>query len=420
MVMFSVSPSFSQLLVENFDYPAGDTLTNHGWSNHSGIGTLITVSSGSLTYNDYSSSGIGNHVVIQGGGGSREDVNWGFTEQNQHGTSIYYSFLASVNFASTTADYFFHIGNRAAVDTFLQFSARVFVQAADTNIRFGLSNTSTPQMGTTNFKDSVTYLIVVKYTIDTTGNDTCSLWIFDDELPLIEADAGIPEVTNSITTGQNIIDAIGLRQGGTSLSIAVDGIRIGTSWGEAPIPVELTSFTATTQNNGVLLKWTTATELNNSGFEVERKQENSSWSKITFLQGNGTTSSQKEYSYFDGNLASGKYLYRLKQIDFDGSFEYSNIIEADVNVPTKFELSQNYPNPFNPYTVITYSLPKAGYVSLKVYNALGQEVSTLINGIKDAGIHKIDFNAAGLNSGIYFYKLESDNATQVKKMTLLK
>ncbi|RPI65343.1 MAG: hypothetical protein EHM47_18845 [Ignavibacteriales bacterium] len=140
---------------------------------------------------------------------------------------------------------------------------------------------------------------------------------------------------------------------------ATDFLPAGT------IPVELTSFTAIAQNKGVLLKWTTATELNNSGFEVERKQENSSWSKITFLQGNGTTSSQKEYSYFDGNLASGKYLYRLKQIDFDGSFEYSNIIEADVNVLSKFELSQNYPNPFNPYTVITYSLPKAGYVSLK-------------------------------------------------------
>ena len=168
------------------------------------------------------------------------------------------------------------------------------------------------------------------------------------------------------------------------------------------------------------MKWSTASELNNSGFEVERKQENTSWSKVAFVNGNGTTTSEKKYSYFDGNLTSGKYLYRLKQIDFDGSFEYSNIVEVDIEVPSKFELSQNYPNPFNPGTTISYSLPKAGHVSLKVYNALGQEVVTLVNGIKELGVHKIDFNAAGLNSGIYFYKLEAGDINQVKKMTLIK
>jgi hypothetical protein len=169
-----------------------------------------------------------------------------------------------------------------------------------------------------------------------------------------------------------------------------------------------------------MLSWSTATEINNSGFEVERKQENSNWSNVAFVNGSGTTSSEKKYSYFDGSLTAGKYQYRLKQIDFDGSFEYSKVVDVDVNAPSKFELSQNYPNPFNPSTKISYSVPKTGYVSLKVYNALGQEVAGLVNGVKEAGIHTIEFNAVNLNSGIYFYKLEAGDITQVKKMTLIK
>jgi hypothetical protein len=186
------------------------------------------------------------------------------------------------------------------------------------------------------------------------------------------------------------------------------------------IPVELTSFTAVSQNSGVLLNWSTATEVNNSGFEIERSQENKDWSKVAFIRGNGTTSSEKKYSFYDGNLSEGKYLYKLKQIDFDGSFEYSKIVDIEVGTPAKFELSQNYPNPFNPSTTISFSLPKAAYVSLKVFNALGQEVATVVNGIKEVGNHRIDFNAVNLNSGIYFYKLEAGDITQVKKMTLIK
>ncbi|OGU75798.1 MAG: hypothetical protein A2V93_06160 [Ignavibacteria bacterium RBG_16_34_14] len=186
------------------------------------------------------------------------------------------------------------------------------------------------------------------------------------------------------------------------------------------IPVELTSFTAVSQNRSVVLKWSTASEINNFGFEVERKREESDWRIITFINGNGTTTSEKNYLYLDENITSGKYQYRLKQIDFDGSFEYSKIVEVNFETPVNFELSQNYPNPFNPNTIISYSLPKASHVSLKVYNTLGQEVAALVNGIKEAGNHKIDFNASNLNSGIYFYKLETGNFNEVKKMTLIK
>ena len=138
------------------------------------------------------------------------------------------------------------------------------------------------------------------------------------------------------------------------------------------------------------------------------------------MGGYGTTTDPKSYSFTDQNLSSGNYEYRLKQIDFDGSYEYSNVVEVEVNVPLQFELSQNYPNPFNPTTQIKYTIPEDGYVSLKVYNALGQEVVKLINGIQKAGSHEITFNASNMSSGVYYYIIESGKNVSVRKMIIMK
>ncbi|WP_304131202.1 YCF48-related protein [Ignavibacterium album] len=200
----------------------------------------------------------------------------------------------------------------------------------------------------------------------------------------------------------------------------------------AGIPVELENFTAFVNGNTVTLSWTTATELNNSGFDIERKQLFSSqssigdnyWEKISFIQGNGTTTEKHSYSFQDKNLSSGKYQYRLKQIDFDGTFQYSNVTEIEIGVPEKFSLEQNYPNPFNPSTKIRYSIPNVGselaQTVLKVYDILGNEVATLVNEKKPAGIYEVEFNASQLSSGIYFYKLSAGPFTEIKKMTLIK
>ena len=206
--------------------------------------------------------------------------------------------------------------------------------------------------------------------------------------------------------------------------------------GEPVTPVELTSFTASAFGNNVVLNWTTATEKNNWGFEVERKVRSpasgiyagsdkqksvgSQWEKVGFVRGYGTTTDPKSYSFTDQNLASGNYEYRLKQIDFDGSYEYSNIVEVEVNAPLQFALSQNYPNPFNPSTQIEYTIPEDGYVSLKVYNALGQEVANLVNGIQKAGSHDLTFNASSVSSGVYYYRIESGENVSVKKMMVIK
>jgi len=188
------------------------------------------------------------------------------------------------------------------------------------------------------------------------------------------------------------------------------------------IPVELTSFSGNEIDGKVQLKWATATETNNLGFEIYRNNQNDeqSWKKIGFVQGHGTTTEPQSYSFMDESILSGAYQYRLKQIDYDGSYEYSNIIEVEVGIPTKFSLEQNYPNPFNPTTTIYYSLPELSNVVLKVYDVLGNEITTLVNEEKQPGNYEVEFNGENLASGIYVYKLQARNFVEIKKMVLMK
>lgn len=190
------------------------------------------------------------------------------------------------------------------------------------------------------------------------------------------------------------------------------------------IPVELTSFTASVNNSNVQLIWKTATESNNRGFYIERKSLDD-YEVIGFVNGAGTSTEPKTYSFSDFKLNPGVYQYRLKQIDYDGTFEYSNSVEVDIMGPDEFSLQQNYPNPFNPSTKIEFLIAENSFVSLKVFDVLGQEVTTLINEELTAGLHTYDFNALGLNSGVYFYKIETNSIdgkafNDVKKMILLK
>jgi uncharacterized delta-60 repeat protein len=192
-----------------------------------------------------------------------------------------------------------------------------------------------------------------------------------------------------------------------------------------PLPVELVSFTASPAKNGITLNWKTATEVNNYGFEIQRsalspQQSDNMWSKIGFVEGNGTTNAPKSYTFVD-NSASGKTSYRLKQIDRDGKFEYSQTVEVIVaSVPKEFSLEQNYPNPFNPTTAISFQLSAVGFTTLKIYDAIGREVSTLISEVKEAGAYSVQFDGARLSSGIYFAKLTSSGKTQMRKLLLLK
>ncbi|MEO6695349.1 MAG: T9SS type A sorting domain-containing protein [Ignavibacteria bacterium] len=198
---------------------------------------------------------------------------------------------------------------------------------------------------------------------------------------------------------------------------------------DVPLPVELASFASTVTGNSVRLNWTTLGEINNSGFEIERSLVNNEWSMVNFVSGNGTTNVPQNYTYVDRNLNSGEYKYRLKQIDYNGHYEYFDLQnEVSIGIPEKYSLSQNYPNPFNPNTVISYQLAVSSITSLKIYDVLGNEVATLVNEKQNAGYYEVDFDGSNLASGVYFYKLwvstpsgEADgNVINTKKMTLLK
>ncbi len=196
------------------------------------------------------------------------------------------------------------------------------------------------------------------------------------------------------------------------------------------IPVELVSFTHSIIDNGVMLNWKTATETNNAGFSIERSRDSENYTEIGFVGGRGTTTEPQSYSFIDDKIESGKYYYRLKQIDFDGKFSYVGEVLVDIGAPNKYVLEQNYPNPFsagggsanggNPNTVIKFALPEKSEVVIKVFNSLGQEISKLVNNEFEAGVHQIEFDASNLTSGVYYYKMETPKFSQIRKMIVVK
>lgn len=194
--------------------------------------------------------------------------------------------------------------------------------------------------------------------------------------------------------------------------------------GQPVIPVELKSFEAVVNGDDVILKWTTSSEINNRGFNIERITSDESdlqiWELLGFIDGNGTTSEFINYSFIDREAPAGKVQYRLKQIDYDGTFKYSKILEVEVKSPNSFVLFQNYPNPFNPNTIISWQSPAGVWQSLKVYDILGNEITTLVDEYKPVGKYEIEFSGQDLPSGVYFYEVKSGDFSDTKSMLLLK
>jgi hypothetical protein len=193
-----------------------------------------------------------------------------------------------------------------------------------------------------------------------------------------------------------------------------------------PLPVELASFTSSVNRNNVTLNWSTTRETNNSGFDIERKLSTATdWTRVSNVAGNGNSTVAHNYTYTE-RANTGKYDYRLKQIDFNGNFSYFNLSnEVEVGVPSKYDMSQNYPNPFNPTTKVDYDLPYDGKVSILLYDISGREVANLVNEVKTAGYYTVQFNASDLASGMYFYRItatnnNNQNFVTTKKMVLIK
>lgn len=232
-------------------------------------------------------------------------------------------------------------------------------------------------------------------------------------------EASFPLAKNS--TYKIIAHANVLYNGGSATS-GTGGQDIDLNVDCSVLPVELTSFSAIIMNNSAELNWETATEVNNFGFEIQRSVDENEWGKVGFVNGHGNSNSPKYYSFRDESVSkSGKYYYRLKQVDIDGQFEYSSSVFVSLNIPDmEYKLSQNYPNPFNPSTTISYSVPEQTFVRIIVYNTFGEEVEKLVNGTKQAGNHNITFNANNLASGMYYYTIETEKFVETKKLLLLK
>jgi len=280
----------------------------------------------------------------------------------------------------------------------------------------------------------------VYYGADSLSTHACWSDVYFSDISLYKAAAN-PNEQNSLFKPTNFVSGIDLHLIGSSLgdidlaATPIAGITTdidgqtrdltlpykGADEADVSIPVELISFYSNTNQNSVTLNWKTATELNNTGFDIQRKSENSSWVKIGFVPGSGTTTEASSYSFADKNLQPGKYNYRIKQIDFNGQFVYYNLAELiEIGAPLEFNLAQNFPNPFNPSTTIKYSISKASQVKLIVYNTIGEEIYTLVNEFQQSGSYTVRFNSELASSGVYFYKLIAGDFVSTKKMIFIK
>lgn len=425
VILLSLSPKgFAQLFVENFSYPNGSFLFQTGnWTNIGQPESPILVSGPGLTFPGYWGSGIGNLASVSSYGNGVYSL---FSSTETDG-SVYAYFMFKALYPFTEGVHFFALrsseGEQFAQVHFKEFDSPQF-QLAITKSQQSFTNFTSPL-----YNVGTTYLLVVKYKfISGNNNDEVSLFVFDtsNPPPATEPAPTIVPESNSPPDAANLNGVVLWQGDGQSpLLLFVDGIYAYKGWfPETALPVELSSFTSSVSGNTVTLNWTTSVESNNSRFEIERSV-NEEWIRTGTVMGSGTTSQQVSYSFSDRNLSPGNYKYRLKQIDFNGNFNYHNLAnEVLVENPNVFRLEQNFPNPFNPATTIRYQIPVNGKVSLKVYDMTGKEVVTLLNEFQSAGYNTVELNASELSSGMYFYGIEVQSDEErfhdMKKMVLIK
>jgi|GEM_PF-6802554 len=390
----------------------------------------VPIVSGSLSYPNYPTNSGGDKISLLPDGYS---IWRSFTSQSSSGVSVYVSFLVDVSDASDGGDYFFVINADGAHGG---IHSKVFVKKVSSKLEFGIDRTDgTPIYTSGSYNFGETHLLVVKYTIAGGVNDDVVRLYVNPDLSGAEPSTGYLE---DLDNGQPDLANLGeVEFGGipsTSVSsLYVDGIRVATAWSDAPLPIQLTNFAAIAGRSGVDLTWSTATELNNYGFEIERRMvsgsefqvsgsNNDAWTVLGFVRGAGTSTAPQEYSYSDFGLDAGRYAYRIKQIDFGGAYTYYSAAEVEVGLaPKELALEPNYPNPFNPATNITFTVPQDGPAVLKVFNMLGQEVATLFNEEAVAGrLYKATFDASTLPTGVYVSRLEFGGQAVMRKMLFVK
>jgi hypothetical protein len=459
VLLFVVNINSQPLFVETFNYNDGALMTMVGLNTGSPYYAIASVSnnvsggvwtpgststfddplmveSGALTYPGYSLSGEGKKLFCPNLAANSSN-NRGFASFTSQ-QIVYYSMMINMKdvtglstYPSTNGEYFTGLwatGNT----TNANYRGLLVFRGGSNPAKFQLGvRACQPTTVATTWVDVdldvlTTYLVVVKYE---RNNPTCkaSLWIN----PSLAGTEPTPDAVNNFgavdPVGTNTdVARFGIYQRALKPHVWLGGIKIGQIWGDAPLPVELSSFASVAQGRTVVLNWSTRTEKNSDRFEVERSLESgSNWTTIASVKAAVLSNSPKNYTYSDTKLQSGKYQYRLKMIDNDGTFSYSSVEAAVVAIPKDFAVSQNYPNPFNPSTKIDYQVPVDAKVLMEVYNIAGQKVSELVNQNQTAGYYTVDFGGSELSSGVYVYRIVANDAaghnfSSIKKMMLLK
>lgn len=386
------------LFVEDFNFPNSFSIGANGWTIHSGTADSIFTTS-ALTYPGYANSGIGAAANVIGAG---FDYNKRFADQNADGTTIYMSAL--VNFTevanSLAGGYFLHLGNRADPGTtFTSFCARVWAKVdASGNVNLGVTNINTAAYSTINYSKNTTYLLIIKYTINTAGADNIKMWIRSSGVPATEAAAGTPDIEITSETGLDFVNAVGIRQASGIPDVVIDGIRVATDWFNAPLPVSLKSFNASLINNKVALNWNTTNENNVDGFTIEKSNDGRTFSNIGFVAAKNAAAAN--YAFNDV-LAAGVNYYRLKITDKDGSFKYSSIVAVNAKQSTKLDI---FPNPV--VNTATLSHTKAGENS--IVKLITIDGKTVLTQNIQAGATQSSIDVSKLIKGNYLVVFEND------------
>ncbi len=407
----------AQMTIENFAYGAtsgtsADTLTNPAigggvWRRHSGTTGPVAYKGTSLSYTGYSSSGVGGSAGFTFATGFAEDVNRVTTTFNSG--SVYISYLLSISNAGGTGSsdaYFFHLLDTSFMTA---FRGRQFIRngsVANTfNIGLGKSATSTPAYSSVDYPLNTPILVVMKYTFDPSALDSVRCYIFTSGVPASEPATAQVIATDVSATDLARINAVAIRQHptGSTMIGTIDGIRVSNSWANSALPVNLTSFEGQiTEHQTTLLTWTTASEINNKGFEIESSQDGINFETIGFAEGVGNSKTIQKYQ-FEYNSNTNAY-YRLNQIDYDGESTYSQVITVK-NQENETKLS---PNPFNDFIEITTNSP---IQRAEIIDITGKIVMS-----ENLESNTVKLNAKELLNGIYFVKLYQGDAVITKRI----
>lgn len=421
------APSGTAFLFEPFDYPAGDSLNGiHNWTLHSGTANPTRVVAPGLAYDGYKGKAVTNACSLTTTG---EDLNRSFTSQTS-GT-IYASFLVSVDSATTTGDYFFHLSTATLSTSF--FMGRIYVRKdASNNLAFGLSKlTEAATYSTYDFARRTTYPLVLKYKFSGGAqDDSVSLFVITTAIPGSEPATATVGPLGAPSNDPVSIGTVALRQGGSTSGpiLILDDIKIGSSWINAPLAVTMAGFTCGLAGNAVLLRWRTESETNSYQWIIARADNgNGPYQDLTQIDAAGTGSSPRDYSWADASVTPGRtYRYVLTEVNLSGTRTSYGPLQVTVPAegPARITKSVAYPNPFRMATTISYQLAAPGPILLRVYNATGQLVRTL-SGTAGAGINRAawdgkDQQGNRASPGVYFYRIETPGTAAQGKVILIK